>query len=168
MVCCIIPPPPRWFSSTIIDAPESPSALLSVDWSCDISFSAPYCISVGAPPREWALLHPHLNLDQERLEVTPESLPPSLSAMLSRDWLLRLTGAPWAGFLPHNFIPHSSITIISPLAHPALHIRHSSFPGGAPLFPADWSYCLSNSVLIHCELTSQFECFRYHKSSQTT
>ena len=54
------------------------------------------------------------------------------------------------------------------LAHPVLHIRHSSFPGGVPLFPVNSSYCLSNSILIHRELTSQFQPFRYHKSSQTT
>jgi len=88
--------------------------------------------------------------------------------MLSMDGLLRWTGAPWPGFLPHNFIPHSSITIISPLAHPALHIRHSSCPGGAPHLPANSSYCLSYSILIHRELTSQFQPFRYHKASQTT
>jgi len=87
--------------------------------------------------------------------------------MLSIDGLLRWIGTPWPGFAPPNFIPHSSITIITPLAHPALHIRHS-FPGGAPLFPANSSYCLSNCILFLHELTSQFQPFRYHKSSQTT
>ena len=67
-----------------------------------------------------------------------------------------------------NFIPHSSITIITPFAHPALLIRHSSLPGGAPHFPLNSSCCLSNSILIHRELTSQFQSFKYHKSSQTT
>jgi len=87
--------------------------------------------------------------------------------MLSIDALLCWIGAPWPWFAPPNFIPHSSITIITPLAHPALHIRHS-IPGGAPLFPANSSYCLSNSISILRELTSQFQPFRYHKSSQTT
>jgi hypothetical protein len=76
--------------------------------------------------------------------------------MLSTDRLLRRIGAPWPRFAPLNFLPHSSITIITPLAHPALHIRHSSFPGGAPLFPADSSYYLSNCILIHRELTYPF------------
>jgi len=80
-------------------------------------------------------------------------LPP-LSAMLSMDALLCWIGAPWPGFVPLNFILHFSITFITLLAHVALHSRHSSFPGGAPLFPANSSYCLSNSILIHRELTS--------------
>ena len=88
--------------------------------------------------------------------------------MLSIDGLLWWIGAPWPGFAPPNFIPHSSITIITAVGHLALHIRHSSFPGGAPLFPVNLSYCLSNSILIHHLLTSQFQHFRYHKSSQTT
>ena len=160
-------PPPPWFSSAIIGAAQSPSALLCLDWRFDISFSASYCISVSAPPLDWALLNPLLDLDQEHLYFSPESSPPSLSVMLSIDGLLRWIGAPWPGFAPHNFIPHSSITIISPHAHPALHIRHSSCPGGALVFPTNSSYCLSNSILIHRELTSQFQPFRYHKSSQT-
>jgi len=160
--------PPPWFSSAIIGTPQSPSALLSLDWPFDISFSAPYCISVGAPPLEWALLNPLLDLDQEHLYFGPDSLPPSLSAILRIDGLLCWIGDPWPGFAPHNSIPHSSITIISPLAYPALHIRHSSFPVGAPLFPTYSSYCLSNSILILCELNSQFQPFRYHKSSKTT
>jgi len=77
-------------------------------------------------------------------------------------------GAHWPGFAPLNTIPSSSIIIGTPLAHPALHIRHSSFPGGAPLFPPKLSYCLSSSILIHCVLTSQLQHFRYHKSTQTT
>jgi hypothetical protein len=114
-----------------------------------------------------AFLSALLDLDQERLYFIPHSFPPSLSAMLSIDGLLTWIGASWPGFAPPNFIPHSSITIITPLAHLALHIRHS-FPGGTPLFPANLSYCLSNSILILCELTSQFQPFRYHKSSRTT
>jgi len=77
-------------------------------------------------------------------------------------------GPPWPGFAPLNHIPCSSINISTPLAHPTLHIRPSSFPGGAPLFPPNLSYCLSNSISIHCKLPSQFQPFRYHKSSQTT
>jgi len=139
--------PPPWFSSTIIGAPQSPSALLSVDWRFDISFSAAYCISVGAP-LEWSLL----DLNQERLYFIPDSLPLSLLAMLSTNGLLRWIGASWPGFAPLNIIPHSSITIITPLAHPALLIRHCSLHGGTLLFPANSSYCLSNAILIHREL----------------
>jgi len=93
---------------------------------------------------------------------------PHLLPMLTMDGLLCWRDAPWPGFAPLNYIPRSSITIITLLAHAALHFRHSSFAGGAPLFPLNSSYCLSNSILIHQELTSQFQLFWYHKSSQTT
>jgi len=75
---------------------------------------------------------------------------------------------PWPGFAPLNYIPRSSINISTPLAHPALHIRHSSFAGGAPLFPPNSSSCVSNSILILCDLASQFQPFKYHKWSQMT
>jgi len=77
-------------------------------------------------------------------------------------------GPPWPGFAPLHYIPCSSINISTPFAHPAHHIRHSSFAGGAPLFPPNSSYSLSNSILIQCKLPSPFQPFRYHKSSQTT
>ena len=70
----------------------------------------------------------------------------------------------WSSMIPEYICNTKGVT----LAHPVLHIRHSSFPGGVPLFPVNSSYCLSNSILIHCELTSQFQPFRYDKSSQTT
>jgi len=81
-------------------------------------------------------------------------------------WAPPLDRRSFAWICTPNFIPHSSITFISPLAHPALHIRHSSYPGGPHLFPANSSYCLSNSIMNHCELTSQFQPFRYPKPSQ--
>ena len=90
------------------------------------------------------------------------------SAMLSMDGLFHWIGTPWAGFTPLNFFPHSSITIITLLAHPTLHIRHSSFRGGAPLFPGNSSCCLPNSILIYCKVTSLFQHSRYHKLSQTS
>jgi len=49
-------------------------------------------------------------------------------------------GTPWPGFLPLNFILRSSITISTPLAHLELHLRHTSFPGGASRFPPNSSY----------------------------
>jgi len=71
---CFIPP--LWFSSAIIGAPQSPSALLRYPRRSSILICAPqsglalrYFIqcsilhSVGAPPLEWALL----DLNQERL-----------------------------------------------------------------------------------------------------
>jgi len=72
------------------------------------------------------------------------------------------------GFAPLNYIPYSSINISTHLAHPALHTRHSSFPGGTSFFPPNSSFCLSNPDLIHCEQTSEFEPFKYHQSIQTT
>jgi len=73
-----------------------------------------------------------------------------------------------AGYALLDIIPNYSIDISTPLAHPALHMGHFSFPIGAPLFPSNSSYCLSNSILIHCELTSQFQPFIYDKSSEAT
>ena len=46
------------------------------------------------------------------------------------------------------------ITISTPLTHLTHDIRHFSYPGGAPLFPPNSSYCLSISILIHRKLTS--------------
>jgi len=43
-LCAASSPPPPWCSSAITGAPQSPSALLSVDSHFDISFSAPYCL----------------------------------------------------------------------------------------------------------------------------
>jgi hypothetical protein len=49
-------------------------------------------------------------------------------------------GTSWPGFSPRNFILCSSIAISTSLAHLQLHIRHSSFPRGAPRFPPNSSY----------------------------
>jgi len=118
---------------------------------CNGRSSIPSSTSIRSPSISFQTLH----------------LPP-LSALLSMDGQLRWIGTPWHGFAPHSFIPCSSITIITPLAHPALHIRHFASPGGTPLVPANSSYCLSNSTVICHELTSQFLAIRYHQSSQTT
>jgi len=124
--------------------------------------------SVGASPLEWVLINPLLDLNYKCLYFIPDSFLPPLSARLSLDWLLCWIGAPWPGLAPLNFIPRSFITIITPLPHPAPHIRHSSIAGGTPLFPPNSSYFLSNSILIHHELTSQFQSFWYDILSQTT
>lgn len=65
-----------------------------------------------------------------------------------------LVGPPWPGLAPLNFILHSSIASGTPLAHFAQDIRNSCFPGGAPLFALNSSSPVSNSVCIHCMLTS--------------
>jgi len=39
-----IRPRPQWCSSAIMGAPQSPWALLSLEWRFNISFSAPYCL----------------------------------------------------------------------------------------------------------------------------
>jgi hypothetical protein len=131
------PPPPTCFSSVIICTAQSPTALLSLDWRFNILFGAPYCMSVDTQPLERAYRNPFLHLIQQHLYFIPDSLSLCLSAILSIDGLLRWIGAPWSGFAPPNFILHSSITIITPLADPALPIRHSQFPAGAPHFPAN-------------------------------
>jgi len=55
--------PPPWVSSAIIGTTQSPSVLLSLDLLFHFLFSAPYCISVGAPSLDWA----HFDLDHDRL-----------------------------------------------------------------------------------------------------
>jgi len=143
------PPPPMVLlrynrrSSIPISALQSGSALQYCIQHSILHFSQYTSSGMGTP-----------HLDQECLYFIPVSLPVSLSAMLSLDGLLRWIGVPWPEFAPPNFIPHFSITIITPLTHPALHIRHSSFSDGAPLFSANSSYCLSNSILIHHKLSS--------------
>jgi len=77
-------------------------------------------------------------------------------------------GAPWPGFSPLNFILHSSITISTPLAHLELHIRHSSFPGGAPRFPPNSSYLPFKPHYDSPLANLNSNPFSYHKSSQTT
>ena len=157
-------PPPQWYFAARIGAPQSLSVLLSLDWQFDISFSAPQSTILS-----WL-----------SAPVFHSRLFTALPFRRSSAWMAAPlyqcsstpAGAPWPGFAPRNYIPRSSINISTPLAHsalhPALHIRHSSLPGGAPPFPPNSSYCLSNSILIHCKLTSHFQSFRYHKSSQTT
>jgi len=44
MVGLLQTPPPQCCSSAAIGVPQSPSALLSLEWCFDISFSAPYCL----------------------------------------------------------------------------------------------------------------------------
>jgi len=131
--------------------------------------------AVSTLPLRWELLNLLVNLDYVRLHFIPDSLHPPSFCTAQHGWAALLdrcssipVGAPWPGFAPLNFVLRSSITISTPLAHPALHIRHSSFPGGTPLFPPNSSYCLSNSILIHCELNSQFQSFSYHTWSQMT
>jgi hypothetical protein len=156
--------PPQWCSSTTIGTPQSLSALLSLDWRFNISFSAshsPLRPRLGAPQFHSRIFTPLLFWRCSAWMAAPLDRGSSTPI-----------GAPWPGFAPLNHIPRSSINISTSLAHPALHpafhIRHSSFPGGVPLFPPNSSYCLSNSILIHCKQTSQFQPFRYHKSSQPT
>ena len=55
-------PLPQWCSLVIIGAPQSPSALLSLDWGFDHS-ALHTDLSVSAPPLELALLNPILNFD---------------------------------------------------------------------------------------------------------
>jgi hypothetical protein len=82
-----------------------------------------------------------------RLYFIPDSLPLSPFSAAQHGWAAPLdmrssipVGAPWPGLSTLNFILRSSVTISTPLAHLELHIRHSSFPGGAPRFPTNSSY----------------------------
>ena len=141
-------------------------------------------IPIGAPQLGLALQYfiqrsiPHFCRRSSRMGAPrPRSGAPQFHSRLftslpfgdaQHRWAALLERRSLAWICALNFIPHSSITIITSFAHPALHIRHSSFPGGAPRFSPNLSYCLSNSILIHHELTSQFQPFRYHKSSHKT
>jgi len=141
-------------------------------------------IPIGAPQSELALQYfiqrslRHFCQRTSRMDAPrPQSGAPQFHSRLFASLPFRDAQHRWAAPLEWpflawicalNFIPHSSITIITPFAHPALHIRHSSFPGGASCFPPNSSYCIPNSILIDRERTSQFQPFRYHKSSQTT
>jgi len=135
-----------------------PLALLSLDWCFNISFSAPYylfcpCSSsrMGAPqspPQPWLgapLFHSrHFTSHPVR----------HCSAWMACSAALALLNPHW----------HSLACICAPQFHSASpsalpltashDIRYSSFPGGAPLFPPNSSYCLSNSILMHHKLTS--------------
>jgi len=160
-------PSPGCFSG-IIGTPPSPLALLRLNWhssvwiGASIFHSALYtAFSVRGNPLEWVLLNHLLDLDQERHYFIPDSLPPSPFSAAQHRWAAPLdmrssipVGTPWPGFATLNFILHSSITISTPIAHLVHHIRHSSFPCGAHLFPPNSSYCLSNSILIHRDLIS--------------
>jgi len=166
-----IPPPP-----------PPPIVLLSYNKHSSIPISDPqsrlafrYFIQRSIPPFLSALLflNGHCSIPSSTsIRSTSISFQthhrPPLSVMDYMDVLPHWIGTPSHGYAPLNLIPPSLITIITPLAHSTLHIRHTSFPGGTPLFPANSSYCLSNPNLILHELTSPFEPFRYHKSSQTT
>jgi len=101
-------------------------------------------------------------------------LPP-LSMMLSMDDHLHWIGAPQSltvllglDFVLLSFIPLFSVTIITPLGHPAFYIGHSSCPDGAPLLPENSAFCLGNSFLTHCNLTSYIQHFTYPKLSHLT
>jgi hypothetical protein len=102
-----------------------------------------------------------LNIDVKRLQSIPASLPPAPFGTAQhvcaapRDMCSSIhVSTTWPGFAPLMFILHSTSTISKPLPHLVHHIRHCSFPCGALLFPLISSYCHSNFILIHCELTS--------------
>ena len=142
---------PRWRSSI-------PSALLSLDWCCNISFSAPYCLfclrsssRMGSPqsPPQSRLGVP---LFHSRLFTSFPFRRCSAWMGCSAAWaLLNPRRRSLAWICAPQF--HSASPSALPLAT-SHDIRHSSFPGGAPLFPPNSSYCLSNSILIHRKLTS--------------
>ena len=158
-----------WWAAVYPPAPPPPPmVLLRYNWRSSIPNTTPQCrlalryfIQLSILPCQLVLLLqngcssiPSLtSIRSTSISFQTLSLP-LLLATLSMDSLLNWIGAPWPGFLPLNFILHSSITIITPLAHPALLIRHSSFPDGEPLFPAYSSYCHSISITIQCELIS--------------
>ena len=157
---CIIPSPPspptQWYFSGIIGTSQSLSAHLNPRLHSSVSIGVSIfhsvletSISVCAYPLGCALLNLLLNLDYECLYLIPDSLPPSPVGAARHRWAPQLdmhslipVSAPWSGFAPLKSILHSSITISTPLAH---HIRHSSYPGGAPLFP-------SKFIILHFKL----------------
>jgi hypothetical protein len=125
MVGLLHTPPPQWCSSAIIGAPQSPSALLnpsallSLDWCCDISFSTPYCLFC---PR--SSIPSSTSIRSASISFQTLYFPP-LSALLSMDGLLRCIGAPQSpsALLGLDLRPSISfcITISTPLDHLTRH-----------------------------------------------
>jgi len=161
------PPPPQWYSSAMTVIPQSWSALLSLDWRFDISFSAPYCLvcwlipsRMGAPqspPRPWigaplwrcrhCTSHPfgrgsaYMGCFSGYGLHNPHRR--SLASIFTHQFHSALLN-PRRSSLASIFAPQNYsallLTISTPLAHIELHIRHSSLPGGATCFPQNSSY----------------------------
>jgi len=121
-------PPTHRCSSAIMGTPQSPSALLnpcrhysipsallSLDWCCDISFSTPYCLFC---PR--SSIPSSTSIRSASISFQTLYFPP-LSALLSMDGLLRCIGAPQSpsALLGLDLRPSISfcITISTPLDH---------------------------------------------------
>jgi len=153
--------PRQWCSSTIIGAPQSPSALLSLDWRFNISFSTPSshfstCSSsrMGGPqsppppPFGAPLLHSRLFTSLHFWRFCSWMGCSAVYALLNR----RRSSLAWICAPPFHsaHLHHHQRS----LAHHAHHIRPSFFSGGAPRFLPHSSHCYSNSNLIHRELTS--------------
>jgi len=114
--------PPQRCSSAIIGAPQSPLALISLEWRFDISLSTPYCLfsrcsfsrmgAAQSPPRPWIrapLFHFRL--------VT--SLPfPRCSAWMGCS----------AGYVLLNPHQRSLAWIFAPQFHSALCHQHQHSP----------------------------------------
>ena len=142
-MCCFIPPPPPMVllrynrRSTIpIGAPECGFALRYFIQCSILPLLLAFLLLTGHSSIPSSTSIRSVSISFQTLYLLPLYLPP-LSAMFSMDGMLRRICSPWPGFMPLKFIPHSSITIITPFAHPALYIRHSSCSGGAPLFPVN-------------------------------
>jgi hypothetical protein len=119
-------------SSIPVGAPQSPSALLnpsallSLDWCCDISFSTPYCLFC---PR--SSIPSSTSIRSASISFQTLYFPP-LSALLSMDGLLRCIGAPQSpsALLGLDLRPSISfcITISTPLDHLTRHQALLFFP----------------------------------------
>jgi hypothetical protein len=134
----------------------------------------PAALSALLPSNGYSSISPTTSTRCTSISCLTPYLPP-LSTMLSVDGLLHLIGAPQSStvLLGQDFVlllsnPLFSINIITPLAHPALYIKHSCCPDGAPLLPRNSAYCLGNSFLMHCDLISHIQHFTYPKLSHLT
>jgi len=86
---------------------------------------------------------------------------PHLSTLLTLDWLLYYIGAPQSPLALLGLDLHPSISFCTPLLPSPLPLPTSHTTSGAPpflvallFFPSNSSYCLSISIVIHCNSTS--------------
>jgi hypothetical protein len=130
--------PPQWCSSTIIDAPQSPlallnpcqrisipSALLGLDWCLDITFRAPYYV---------VCLRPSTRMGAPQSPIRSASIsfqtlyPPPCEALLSMDGQLRCRCPPQSPLALLGLDLRPSISFCNTISTPLGHLtRHQAF-----------------------------------------
>jgi hypothetical protein len=169
---------------------ESTALINYTWWGCFIPpivllrYNRRSSIPIGAPPSELVLQYfiqcsrLHFYRCSSRMGAPwPWSESPEFHSRLFTSLPFGDAHHTWAAPLER----HSLARICVPQFHSALlhHHHHSLCAPCTPhqavllswwrtLFCPKFIILISNSILIHCELTSQFQWIRYHKSSQMT